>query len=37
MAKAEGLAERSDVVVITAGIPLGRSSETNLMKAHTIE
>lgn len=37
MAKAEGLAERGDVVVITAGIPLGRSSETNLMKAHTIE
>lgn len=37
MAKAEGLAKKGDVVVITAGIPLGRSSETNLMKAHTIE
>ena len=36
IAKAEGLAEKGDVVVITAGIPLGRSSETNLMKAHTI-
>lgn len=32
----EGLVQRGDVVVITAGVPLGKSSVTNLLKAHLI-
>ena len=32
----EGLVKEGDTVVITAGVPLGRSVETNLMKAQTI-
>ena len=32
-----GLAKRGEVVVITAGVPLGRTGSTNLVKAHTIE
>jgi len=31
------LATRGEVVVITAGIPLGRTGSTNLVKAHTIQ
>ena len=33
----EGLVENGDTVVITAGVPLGRSGSTNLIKAHVIE
>ena len=32
-----GLAKRGEAVVITAGVPLGRTGSTNLVKAHTIE
>ena len=32
----EGLAVDGDTVVITAGVPLGRSVATNLIKAHVI-
>ena len=32
----EGLAQNGDTVVITAGVPLGRSVATNLIKAHVI-
>ncbi len=31
------LADRGEVVVITAGVPLGRTGSTNLIKAHTIQ
>jgi len=31
------LADRGDVVVITAGVPLGRTGSTNLVKAHIIQ
>ena len=31
-----GLAKGGKVVVITAGVPLGRTGSTNLVKAHTI-
>lgn len=33
----EGLVKAGDTVVITAGVPLGRSGFTNLIKAHVIE
>ena len=33
----EGLIQDSDTVVITAGVPLGRSVATNLIKAHVID
>ena len=33
----EGLVKKGDTVVITAGVPLGRAGETNLLKAHIIE
>jgi pyruvate kinase len=32
----EGLAQDGDTVVVTAGVPLGRSVATNLIKAHVI-
>ena len=32
----EGLAQNGDTIVITAGVPLGRSVATNLIKAHVI-
>lgn len=32
----EGLVQTGDVVVITAGVPLGRSGSTNLIKAQTV-
>ena len=33
----EGTAQVGDTIVITAGVPLGRSVATNLIKAHVIE
>lgn len=36
VARKEGLVEKGDVVVITAGVPLGESVATNLMKAQII-
>ena len=33
----EGLVTKGDTVVITAGVPLGKSSSTNLLKAHVID
>ena len=33
----EGVAQKGDTVVITAGVPLGHSVATNLLKAHVIE
>ena len=33
----QGLAKRGEVVVITAGVPLGQAGSTNLVKAHTVE
>ena len=33
----EGLVQSGDTVVITAGVPLGRSGSTNLLKAHVID
>ena len=35
-ARKEGLADRGDRVVITAGVPIGRSGTTNLIKADVI-
>ena len=32
----EGLVQRGDIVVITAGVPLGRGGSTNLIKAQTV-
>ena len=37
VARKEGLVNIGDTVVITAGIPLGRSGSTNLLKAAVIE
>lgn len=36
-AKATGLVEPGDKVVITAGVPLGVSGNTNLMKVDTVK
>lgn len=36
VAQKEGLVKQGDTVVITAGVPLGKSVETNLMKASII-
>ena len=33
----EGLVQNGDTVVITAGIPLGKSGSTNLIKAQVID
>lgn len=33
----QGLANRGEVVVITAGVPLGKAGSTNLVKAHMIQ
>ena len=33
----EKLVENGDIVVITAGVPLGRSGSTNLIKAQVID
>jgi len=37
VAQKEGLVKNGDTVVITAGVPLGRSGSTNLLKAQVIE
>ena len=37
VAAKEGLVQNGDTVVITAGVPLGRSGSTNLIKAQVIE
>ena len=37
VARNEGLVQLGDTVVITAGVPLGRSGSTNLLKAQIIE
>ncbi|MDE6111130.1 MAG: hypothetical protein K2F65_04345, partial [Eubacterium sp.] len=31
-----GIIKKGDVVVITAGIPLGQSGTTNMLKAHEV-
>jgi len=36
-ARKEGLAQSGDRVVITAGVPIGRSGTTNLIKADVVE
>ena len=36
-AKAKGFVEPGDKVVITAGVPLGMSGTTNLMKVDTVQ
>ena len=33
----EGLVQKGDTVVITAGVPLGKSGSTNLIKAQIID
>jgi pyruvate kinase len=33
----EGLIEKGDIVVITAGVPLGGSGRTNMLKVHVVE
>ena len=37
VARKEGLVKNGDTVVITAGVPLGRSGSTNLIKAQVID
>ena len=37
VARKEGLVQDGDTVVITAGVPLGKSGSTNLIKAQVIE
>lgn len=36
VAMKEGLVQKGDIVVITAGVPLGRSGSTNLIKAQAV-
>ena len=36
-AKSHGLVEKDDIVVITAGIPLGVAGKTNMLKVDTIK
>ena len=36
-ARKEGLVEKGDTVVITAGVPIGRSGSTNLIKAQVVK
>ena len=36
-AKKEGLVQSGDTVVITAGVPIGRSGSTNLIKAQVVK
>jgi pyruvate kinase len=33
----EGLIEKGDIVVITAGVPLGGPGRTNMLKVHLVE
>lgn len=37
VAKDKGLVQRDDIVVITSGVPLGKSGTTNMIKVHTVE
>ena len=37
VAKQTGMIEKGDIVVITAGIPLGQSGTTNMLKVHEVE
>lgn len=36
-AKCKGIAQSNDLVVITAGVPIGMSGTTNLIKVHTVD
>ena len=36
-AQKEGLVESGDIIVITAGVPLGRTGSTNLVKAQIVD
>lgn len=37
VAKEKKLVEKDDIVVITSGVPIGKSGTTNMMKVHTVE
>lgn len=37
VAKEKQLVETEDIVVITSGVPIGRSGTTNMIKVHTVE
>ena len=37
VAKENGLVQPDDIVVITSGVPIGKSGTTNMMKVHTVE
>lgn len=37
VAKEKQLVEKDDIVVITSGVPLGKSGTTNMIKVHTVE
>lgn len=37
VAKEKGLVKTDDIVVITSGVPLGKSGTTNMIKVHTVE
>lgn len=37
MAKEKALVETGDIVVITSGVPIGKSGTTNMIKVHTVE
>ena len=37
VAKEKELVEAGDIVVITSGVPLGKSGTTNMIKVHTVE
>ena len=36
-AKEKNLVQENDIVVITSGVPIGRSGTTNMIKVHTVE
>lgn len=37
VAKEKGLVQKDDIVVITSGVPIGKSGTTNMMKVHMVE
>ena len=37
VAKEKGLVDTDDIVVITSGVPIGRSGTTNMIKVHKVE
>ena len=37
LAKKEGLVQPGETVVITAGVPIGKSGSTNLIKVQTVK